>query len=255
MIEKRHGSRGGIRSSSGSRTRCGTRHRPRLCLAIAAVLLATSAEGASAQFLGQPVSHRPSRDPWPAFYVNVDYSIGHKEISDLQVLTGRFSVEGDRWRFGLGAGAVFADSADTEAVFGSSVAYGFLDQNFNVVGLDAQAGVGTARRHIGEGGTVSLRQWDFPLGAAVGISGRTPFNLTIEPWFGVRGHFRNSSFDENSGGGSDWRGGIGTSLGLYVTFGPGVGVQLAFDRLWIRDPSEPRWQDEISWGFGGHVGF
>lgn len=227
----------------------------RFCLPLAVLLVATTAEAASAQFIGQPILHRPSRDPWPSFYVNLDYGIGRKELSDLQTLTGRLSVEGDRWRFLIGGGAVFADDADTEAVFAGSVAYGFLDQNFNVIGLDAQLGAGTARRHVGDGGAVSLRQWDFPLGAAVGISGRTPFDVTVEPWLGLRSHLRASSLDEDSGGGSEWRGGFGTSMGVYVTLGSGLGVQVAFDRLWIRDPSEPRWQDEIAWGFGAHLAF
>ncbi len=231
------------------------RYSDRLPLLVA-IISTVIAEASVAQLTSLPVYQRPVRQPWPTYFVSVDYGIGAKDLSSSSVLAARLSVEGDRLRGGVGAGIMMVEDADNELTIGGNLAYGLLDPNVNLIVVDVQAGLGTVGGDLSSAGAGSARRWDVPIGVAVGVAGFTPFDFLsmFEPWVSVRGHVRNSRFETLEE--SAMRGGYGLSAGLYLVFPgtPAIGLHGAFDWLRIRDPLVESWRHEIAWGFGGHIG-
>lgn len=217
---------------------------------VLALVVATSgllAGEAAAQLPSLPVDFRPVHDPYPTYSVYLEYGLGLADVSRLQMLAARATLEGEKLRGGIGAGRLLREGADDEVAFSGALTYNVRGP-IAVVVADIQVGV--SYFEAGDAGGGELRQLDVPLGFAVGIAGRLPFEAiaNAEPSLAVRGQVRRT---ELSGSGSDLdvvRGGGGLTAGIGILHPTGLGARLAFEWLMIRDPSASEWNHELVLG-------
>ncbi|NIR45387.1 MAG: hypothetical protein GWN99_13295 [Gemmatimonadetes bacterium] len=203
----------------------------------------------AAQFPSLPFDFRPLHDPYPTYSVFLDYGLGLADISQLQMLAGRATLESEKLRGGIGLGLLIREGAgaDDELAFSGAFAYNVRGP-FSLVVADVQ--LGFSYFESGGGADPELRQLDIPFGLAAGISGRLPFEVisNVEPWLALRGQVRRT---ELSGSGSDvdaWRAGGGLTAGLGVLLPAGFGARLAVEWLMIRSPTASEWDHEVVLG-------
>ncbi len=236
-------------------------------VAIIGACLAGSPGSAESQLVGQPVYYRPIHDPAPTYLLSANYG-SVESVTELGVIGLRASVEGDRYRIAVGLARVNStiesgnEAAEIEEEhahpgFEASGAYAFFNPNTNVWLVDALVGVGTVALESGLGAEqTDWRQWDFPIGLALGPNLRTPlaFFSDLEPWVAARVHARRTSFSDANLDDA-WRGAFGFSGGVRLRLPSGIGVQGAVDWLRVRDPLAPVSGWEFSWSAGAHIGF
>lgn len=220
---------------------------------------------AEAQLPGLAPYVRPAHDPGPTAFLLVNTG-SVDSAAEIEIIGVRASIEGDRWRLGVGVARLESESEsldetieESSASTGleASLAYSLLDQNTHFWLPGVFVGLGTSRIGAGLGdGRVSWRQLDVPIGVTLGLNGRTPLPVfaDFEPWVAARLHLRNAA-SSDSGVETGVASGVGLSAGLRLRLAAGVGVQSGLDWLRISDALSASADWEFTWSVGAHVGF
>ena len=219
---------------------------------LAVIVLTLAPSTALAQFPTLPFYFRPLHDPYPSFAVAVDYGIGLADISQLEYLGARGSIESEKLRGTLSVGSLMPESGDNELAAAGTFAYN-LHGPFDVVVVDGQLGVGYFE--LGDAATGELRQVDIPIGVGVGLHAPLPFDFiaNVEPWAGLRGHIRYTELSGTIADFDAWRGGGGLSAGLRLIHPTGLGAHFGVDWLVIRSASIDEWDSEVGIAFGAQL--
>ena len=109
---------------------------------------------------------------------------------------------------------------------------------------------------------LSSRRLDLSVALALGFAGNLPRShglvpdvlASVEPWASPRLHFRRISVDNNVLD-TVWHRGAGLAAGLWIRFRWGMGIQAAYDWLYIPHPPSERCRWSRSWSVGGHYAF
>ncbi len=220
-------------------------------LATAAVWLSTlvGAGGADAQLPAMPITYRSVHDPGPTFSAEGTYGKGFASISDRDVLGGWLSVEGEKLRGSAGVAMLMPDGGGDKVAFAAKLGYRIspLLTLFPWVG---QVGVGYSKVDVPGG---DLKQWDLPVGVAVGLAGLLPFQdvSNAEPWIGGSLLLRRTSIATTLVDDSVFRGGVALSLGFNLGFPNGLGVHVEGQFARVRQPFLSEFRGENSLGVGG----
>ena len=201
-------------------------------------MLAGPARPLRAQIAGSPVFHSMKHDPNNS--AHIDFGHGFADVS------------------GNYLGLRFTRAVNGESEQGplriSGMAGVRFDDGEQAAALAVSAGLAVLRQHIfqmepalGIGWTGGARsQIDVPVSVAMGIVGSLPpmpvtrfASENPQLWIAPRGQFR---IAEDASGSRVLRGGIGAGVGLELRWLSGIGAQIVFESIAMRDSASPLWR-------------
>ena len=157
----------------------------------------------------------------------------------------------------VGAGALLFSDARIATAPGVAAALGHeFPREPSLLVVLAQTGIGYVS--FGDSAGSRHHQLDIPIAFGFGVYGPVPqlsgsklfSNATVKPWIAARAQLRHVSVTGSPAAVAGWRVGVGAALGLSIVLHRGWGVRVAYDRLWIKDPSTSRTRAEAAFGLG-----
>ena len=249
--------------------------RPRslatLCwLTLAHVLSFAVGQDAYGQVLGAPY-FRPMHVPLPTWSIVADIGSATSP-PNARFLGVRISREDDRHRLTVGIARLTSrapvglapQATRSHHGLDASAAFSLSDQQApTLIPMTAVAGTSSVTVEDQFGNQwLSSRRLDLSVALALGFAGNLPRShglvpdvlASVEPWASPRLHFRRISVDNNVLD-TVWHRGAGLAAGLWIRFRWGMGIQAAYDWLYIPHPPSERCRWSRSWSVGGHYAF
>jgi len=219
--------------------------KPNIVCAVIAILAAfAGTPSLRAQIAGSPVYYSMKHDPNNSMHV--EYGRGFVDVTGNWLgvrFTRAMNGESEQGLLRVSgmAGVHFGDGHPSAAL-GASAGLALLRQH--IFQMEPALGIGWT------GGSDS--RIDIPFGVAMGVVGALPpmpitrfASENPQFWIAPRGQLR---FAEDAAGSRVLRGGVGAGAGMELRWLSGIGAQIVYETLAIRDPAGPRWRRESSLG-------
>jgi hypothetical protein len=208
-------------------------------------LLLVFARPVHAQITGSPVFHSMKHDPNNS--AHLDFAHAASDLSGNYVglrFTRALNGESEQGPLRVsGLAGVHFDDGEQAASLGVSAGIALLRQH--LVQMEPALGIGWT------GGTGS--RIDVPVSVAIGVVGSLPpmpvtrfASENPQLWLAPRAQLR---FAKDASASRVARVGVGAGAGIELRWLSGIGAQLVFESIAMRDAVQPRWRRENALGF------